>query len=177
MITPDTKDWTWVLHRPCPDCGFDTPAVVREEVAGLVRANAAAWVTLLSERPEAELRRRPAPEVWSDLEYACHVRDVFRLFHVRLRLMLDQDGPLFPNWNQDETAVAERYGEQDPALVAAELLPAAEQLAQGFESVSAEQWQRTGDRSDGARFTVESFARYLIHDPVHHLYDVTAAKG
>ena len=22
-IAPDTKDWTWVLQRPCPDCGFD----------------------------------------------------------------------------------------------------------------------------------------------------------
>jgi hypothetical protein len=31
----------------------------------------------------------------------------------------------------------------------------------------------TGARSDGAQFTVESFARYFIHDPIHHLYDVT----
>ncbi|PVY29285.1 hypothetical protein C7458_10631 [Williamsia muralis] len=22
-IVPDTKNWTWVLERPCPDCGFD----------------------------------------------------------------------------------------------------------------------------------------------------------
>ena len=21
-IIPDTKDWTWVLQRPCPECGF-----------------------------------------------------------------------------------------------------------------------------------------------------------
>ena len=36
--------------------------------------------------------------------------------------------------------------------------------------------QRTGRRSDGAHFTVETFARYFIHDPVHHLYDVTRAR-
>jgi hypothetical protein len=42
--------------------------------------------------------------------------------------------------------------------------------------VSAGQWQRTGRRSDGAHFTVETFARYFIHDPVHHLYDVTSAR-
>jgi hypothetical protein len=29
-------------------------------------------------------------------------------------------------------------------------------------------------RSDGSRFTVESLARYSIHDPVHHLADVGA---
>ncbi|GAA0667759.1 DinB family protein [Kitasatospora atroaurantiaca] len=176
MITPDTKDWTWVLQRACADCGLDTPSVVREDVPAMVRANAASWVALLTERSAEELRRRPSPEVWSDLEYACHVRDVFRLFDFRLELMLTQDGPRFPNWNQDETAVAERYGEQDPAEVAVDLAAGAEQLASSFEAVSGEQWQRTGDRSDGARFTVESFARYLIHDPVHHLFDVTGEK-
>lgn len=139
----------------------------------MVRANADSWVARLAELPDARLRRRPRPEVWSDLEYACHVRDVFRLFAVRLDLMLTQDDPLFANWNQDETAVAEQYGTQDPAVVAVELAEAAERLAQAFEAVSGEQWQRTGNRSDGARFTVESFARYLIHDPVHHLFDVT----
>ena len=27
-------------------------------------------------------------------------------------------------------------------------------------------------RFDGARFTVESFGRYVLHDPVHHVWDV-----
>ncbi|WP_371481309.1 DinB family protein [Kitasatospora sp. NBC_00315] len=171
-ITPDGKDWTWVLERACPDCGLDTPSVAREDVAGLVRANAASWSALLADE-DAVLRRRPRPDVWSALEYACHVRDVYRLFDVRLNLMLDQDAPLFPNWDQDETAVAERYGEQDPKIVAADLAEAAGILAAGFDGVAGEQWQRTGTRGDGARFTVESFARYLIHDPLHHLYDVT----
>jgi hypothetical protein len=39
--------------------------------------------------------------------------------------------------------------------------------------VRGDQWQRTGNRSDGKRFTVESFARYMMHDPVHHLWDVS----
>jgi hypothetical protein len=42
--------------------------------------------------------------------------------------------------------------------------------------VTGDQWQRTGNRSDGARFTVETFARYFAHDPVHHLYDVTGRR-
>ncbi|MBV2154165.1 DinB family protein [Kitasatospora sp. SUK 42] len=175
MIVPDTKDWTWVLERPCPDCGLDTPAVVAADVAAMVRDNARSWLAVLAGDGE-ELRRRPSAEVWSGLEYACHVRDVFRLFLVRLDLMLGQEDPLFPNWNQDETAVAERYGEQRPQVVAGELEEAAEALATAFESVAGEQWARTGNRSDGARFTVESFARYLIHDPVHHLYDVTGER-
>ncbi|WP_033215800.1 DinB family protein [Kitasatospora phosalacinea] len=177
MITPDTKDWTWVLERSCADCGLDTAAVAFEAVPGMIRANAAAWVALLDGADAGDgLRERPAPGVWSPLEYACHVRDVFRLFDVRLRLMLAEDGPLFANWDQDATAVEERYAEQDPAVVAAELASGAEKLALSFASVPPADRQRTGNRSDGARFTVESFARYLIHDPVHHLYDVTGQK-
>jgi hypothetical protein len=56
--------------------------------------------------------------------------------------------------------------------VAIELMSAAGTLATRFDSVLGDQWGRTGLRSDGARFDIESFARYLIHDPVHHLHDV-----
>jgi hypothetical protein len=101
------------------------------------------------------------------------VRDVFLIFRTRLQLMLDQDDPIFPNWNQDETALIERYSEQDPVVVAPQLLDAADLLAADFARLTDQQWLRRGRRSDGAHFTVESFARYLIHDPVHHLYDVT----
>ena len=168
-IIPDTKDWTWVLHRPCPECGFDTRTLAREEIATRLRDNAARWEPVLR-RPD--VRQRPAPGVWSPLEYACHMRDVFTLYDYRLGLMLNQDDPLYPNWDQDETAVAGRYGEQDPEQVLAELRATAAALADHFDLVRDEQQQRPGRRSDGAVFTVETFARYFIHDPVHHLHDV-----
>ena len=139
----------------------------------MIMANAAAWQPAL----EGDARTRPEPDKWSPLEYACHVRDVFRLYDQRLELMLSQNDPLFPNWDQDETAIADRYGEQDPAEVAAALRQAAFAIAGRFEGVTGEQWQRTGTRSDGARFTVETFARYFVHDPVHHLYDVTGQRA
>jgi len=173
-IEPDAKDWTWVLSRPCPECGLDTRSFDREAIAGMIRVNAAAWPDVLA--PADAARRRPAPEKWSALEYGCHVRDVLRLYDQRLEMMLSQDGPRYPNWDQDATAVADRYGEQDPAVVAAELGQAAEAIATRFESVAGDQWLRTGLRGDGAHFTVETFGRYFIHDPVHHLYDVTGIR-
>ena len=125
-IAPDTKDWTWVLQRRCPECGYVASATTRPAVPGLIRENAAAW--------EAALLRR--------------------------------------NWDQDATAVADQYQDQDPGVVSGQLTEAAHRIARRFAGLTDAQWERTGSRSDGARFTVDSFARYLIHDPVHHLHDV-----
>ncbi len=168
-IIPDTKDWTWVLERPCPECGFDASGLSGTDVPSILRANAAAWPAVLR---RTDVAVRPDETTWSPLEYAAHVRDVFRTFHTRLGLMLDQDDPLFPNWDQDETAVAERYNEQDPAVVSAELLESAERLAAAFGSVPDDSWQRPGRRGDGASFTVATLGKYLVHDPIHHLWDV-----
>lgn len=171
----DDKDWTWVLGRRCPECGFEAAAFPRERVGDMVRANAEEWVALLAEGGDRFVER-PADDVWSGLEYACHVRDVCRLYDYRLHLMLDHDDPDFPNWDQDTTAVEDRYGEQSPPAVVDDLVAAAAVLAAGFDAVAADAsgatWRRTGNRGDGKSFTVESFARYMIHDPVHHVWDV-----
>ena len=82
-IAPDEKDWTWVLERPCGECGFDARSIELGVVAAMILDNA------------------------------------------ELRLMLDSDDPLYPNRVQDETAIAERYDEQDPVIVAGELVAAA----------------------------------------------------
>jgi hypothetical protein len=168
-ITPDTKDWTWVLTRPCAECGFDAGSVAFEDIPRLIRENAGRWAPVLG---RADATVRPDDHTWSALEYAAHVRDVFRIFTTRLGLMLAQDNPLFPNWDQDATAISERYNEQDPATVADELAEAAESAADAFSSVRPEDRQREGRRSDGAVFTVETLGQYFIHDPVHHLHDV-----
>jgi len=162
-----------VLGRPCPECGLDTQSFSREEIPVMIRANAAAWRAPLAAPGAAH---RPKPDRWSALEYGCHVRDVFRLYDYRLGLMLTEDDPLYPNWDQDETAVADDYASQNPDVVADELALSAEALAASFAALTGERWLRPGRRSDGASFTVETFARYLMHDPIHHLHDVTGVQ-
>jgi hypothetical protein len=167
---PDDKDWTWVLDAPCPDCGYDAASVPMQEFGARSLAAAAVLRAALT-RDDA--RERPSPTVWSPLEYGCHVRDVLVLFRERLRLMLDEDDPLFANWDQDETALAERYWNQSPVVVSAELESAAVAMAAAIESVRTDQMTRPGRRSNGSTFTIDSLIRYFLHDLVHHAHDVT----
>jgi hypothetical protein len=168
-VQPDTKDWTWVLTRPCPECGFDAASVHHTQVAGHIHGDAADWVRRLG---KAGVRIRPKPGVWSTLEYGCHVRDVHRIFNHRVQLMLDEDEPQFPNWDQDETAIADDYASQDPARVATELFDAASVVADTYANVPADAWSRRGLRSNGSEFTIATISIYHLHDIVHHAYDV-----
>lgn len=168
-IEPDTKDWTWVLDTACPDCGLVAGDVPATEIAHRVQADLPRWSSVL-ERPDA--RDRPGPTTWSPTEYACHVRDVHVLFAQRVGSMLDQDDPVFAGWDQDETAVADDYASQDPAVVARQLVSAGEAMVEVLEAVPPQAWDRAGSRSDGAQFTVATLSRYYLHDIVHHLHDV-----
>jgi hypothetical protein len=171
-IVPDDKDWTWVLERVCPECGFDTQQVDRADLAGRIERTTVAWQDVLR-RPD--VRERPDDGTWSPLEYACHVRDVHRVYAGRVGRMLAEDDPYYENWDQDATAIDQRYGEQDPAQVAHELAEAGATLGALFAGVEGAGWSRTGRRSDGAAFTVDSIGRYYLHDLEHHLWDVTGS--
>ncbi len=170
----DGKDWTWVTERACPECGFDPRTLRREDIGAVLRETATRWATVLD---SGEVRTRPAPAVWSPLEYGCHCRDVYLLFFQRAAMMLDQLDPVFENWDQDSTAVQNRYWETDPVQVIAQIETAAGASADLFAGVRKEQWPRTGRRSNGSVFTVESLGRYFVHDIVHHLSDVGAAPA
>jgi DinB family protein len=169
-ITPDTKDWTWVLTRPCPECGFDPATVHPTDVADQIRGDAADWVHRLN-APGAADRR--VPTVWSILEYGCHVRDVHRIFNHRVRLMLTEDDPQFANWDQDETATADDYASQQPVTVATELFDAASVVADTYANVPADAWSRRGLRSNGSEFTIATISIYHLHDVLHHAHDVS----
>lgn len=170
-IEPDTKDWTWVLERPCPDCGFDPAQVDFSTLGEDILWLTPRWQDRLA-RPDA--RTRPAPDVWSPTEYAAHVRDVHRVFDQRFEQLLTQDDPLFANWDQDAAAIEGDYASLSPDVVSVELATAAGAVASRLNPITPDQLDRPGRRSNGSIFTVETLGRYYFHDLVHHLHDVGA---
>src|SRR5215203_3389342 len=137
---PDTKDWTWTLTRRCEQCGLSAGEIDPADFAERAFVAAEEWVQILRSSPA--VTARPQPDVWSPLEYGAHVRDVYRLFDARLVQMLTEDNPTFAYWNQDETAINERYREQDPEVVADELEAAAQGFVVRIHSLTAEQYRR-----------------------------------
>ncbi|GAB2510937.1 DinB family protein [Nocardia heshunensis] len=188
-IVPDAKDWTWVLERTCAECGFVPEDTVFEAVPGVTRDSAARLAVAL-QRPDAA--QRPDDSTWSTLEYAAHVRDVCRIFTHRLDIARaggarpgpviaaydttvtvgDNGIPMFANWDQDATALAADYSAAETAVVAVELADAAETAARAFEAVPVAERDKAALRSNGSAFTIDSMARYFLHDLVHHVHDV-----
>jgi len=170
-IPPDTKDWTWVLTRECPECHESVGQIEVAQMPAIIRDTVPRWRTALA-APDATVR--PAATVWSPLEYGAHVRDVESVFLARLRLMLGEDGARFADWDQDAAAVQGGYAGLDPSEVAHDLETGAEELAAAVEALTPEQEERRGVRSNGSHFTVRTLLQYFLHDTLHHLHDVKA---
>jgi hypothetical protein len=121
------------------------------------------------------LRRRPSREVWSPLEYLCHVRDVFLIQRDRAVLALIEDRPSFPRMYRDERVEVLRYAEQSPGEVGhRELDVAAILVGRVFSELSAEEWQRPliYNYPEPAEHDLAWLARHTVHEGEHHLFDI-----
>lgn len=165
-------DWTWVLERQCPQCLSDVNDAHRDQLAARVRVVGGAWRELLNRGKVVQMLRDDDDRTWTPLQYGCHVRDVFDRFEDRARLMLKKrKTQTFSDWDQEQEAIKSDYASQDPAKVAYTLASNAGKYADLLDRVHGEEWAKTGNRSDGATFTVESLTRYMLHDVEHHLWD------
>ncbi|WP_433319425.1 DinB family protein [Micromonospora chersina] len=159
----------------CDECLFVYSALGSGELPQRLRDVAARYPAALYGVPDP--RRRPAPEVWSPLEYACHVRDVFRVQGERLALALRVDEPEFPPMGRDELVVTERYNAQDPEVVLADLATAADGFAARFGALGEGELARTGVYPWPQREarTLRWLGRHTVHEAEHHLLDIRRA--
>jgi hypothetical protein len=156
----------------CDECGFVYSTVSAEDLPRRLEAAGSRYRAALAAIHDP--RRRPAPSVWSPLEYTCHVRDVLRVQGERLALALRADNPEFVPMGREERATLDAYNAQDPQTVLTELTEAANDLARVFGTLSPSQWSRTGIYNWP---TVESrtllwLGRHTVHELEHHLMDL-----
>ena len=159
-------------HERCEACGFDGGRYDDGELLDALRSLGPRWQALLAESG-AELRRRPAPEVWSALEYAAHSRDITALHAYGVEQALTLDEPVFPDIAGDELidAAAATYAELAPGDVGDALATHAGRLAQLAADAPRDHWSR-GLTVGDSRSDVRRLLEHALHDSLHHLDDV-----
>jgi hypothetical protein len=160
----------------CEECGFAYASVSGADAPAAIRAFGRRYRAPLTrflpgEDGDALIRRRPAPDTWSALEYAAHLRDVFANFDRWIRQTLAEDRPMLEGPGPDQLAADGRYNEDDPVAVVDALAANAERLAATFETVPDDGWDRIGIRRDQER-TVLWTAQHAVHEGNHHLLDI-----
>ena len=163
----------------CEECGFDGDSLSPADTTTALRAFARRYRAPLTrflpgEDGDAIVRQRPDAATWSALEYACHVRDVFDVYAVRVQRTLMEDTPTFESMGRDERARNDRYNEQDPGAVADQLAGNAERLAGLLDDVDANGWERSAVNPypEPAPRTLLWMARHVVHEGSHHLLDI-----
>ncbi|HMG27110.1 MAG TPA: DinB family protein [Acidimicrobiia bacterium] len=158
----------------CTECGFVYDDVSRDDVGRRLVALTTRYRDVLVDEDPDVLRAHPLPDVWSALEYACHMRDVYRVQRERVLLALSEEQPAFAPMRRDERVGDERYNEQDPGQVAQEIDDAAASLARTLESLDDGDWRRTGIYNYPERRvrTIEWIGRHTVHEGEHHARDI-----
>lgn len=162
----------------CAECGFvydpaDVPRTSRR-----TREFAAEISGILSRGGDgADLLSRRSPEVWSPLEYGCHMRDV--LLVQRERVLSALRVPRFEcvPMGRDERVEHDGYAEQEPADVARQLTDAAAMFGRvldRLDRLDAGAWDREVlyPYPDPTPRTLGWVALHTAHEAQHHLGDI-----
>ena len=158
----------------CAECGFDYGALEQSRLAGEITQQAALLASITTRSSTRTLRTRSRPDVWSPLEYACHVRDVLEVQRLRVREATTTQRPVFSSMRREELLAERRYNESDPAAVAQDVVTGATVLADLLDSLTPPEWAAEGIYNfptTQAR-SVEWIARHTVHEVVHHLRDL-----
>ncbi len=136
--------------------------------------SAAAWRGFLMQADETYLRTNPAPGIFSPMQYGAHVRDILQVYGDRILIMLEEDSPVFPQFNPDERVWA-GYNRLGRSELADDLEAQAGRLVTILGGLQPAQWSLTMTRDGGGdgvyRFTVAGLASYAVHEAHHHLLD------
>jgi DinB family protein len=156
----------------CDECGFVYDLSEAPEAGPTVVAFAGRFADLLGS-PGVDLRTRRRSEVWSPLEYACHVRDVLLVQRERVLAARRVDRPVATPMGRDERVDHDGYAEQDPAAVSRQLADAAALFANVLARLGPGDWDRTmaytyPQRTDRP---VRWVAVHSVHEMRHHLLD------
>jgi hypothetical protein len=157
----------------CEVCGFSydldragaVPADLHERVAE---------IAAILRDGDVDLRTRRQPDVWSPLEYGCHLRDMLLVQRERVLAARRTDRPDCPPMGRDERVAHDGYAEQEPEGVARQLADAAQLFGHVLDLLGASDWDRTVvyHYPDTHERSLRWVAVHTLHEAQHHLLDI-----
>jgi hypothetical protein len=158
----------------CAECGFDGRKWSDAAAVSVISDLPGRWSDAVAGLTDADLQRRPIPTMWSIAEYVNHVREV--LFGMRFLLDtavsdsgVDLGQPPEPTFEPEARAI-------DIDVALAGLSREAQQLSGALAGTPPAAWTAmvivSGDALD-----LHWIARHGVHDPTHHLRDVSRLRA
>jgi hypothetical protein len=170
------EGWQWARAQSdrCPQCGHHPAAMEQDSLGTQLMESAGLWRIFLLETDDSYLRTVPAPGIFSPMQYGAHVRDILRVYGDRILIMLEEDSPVFPQFNPEES-VWDGYNRLGREELAEDLEAQAQRLATILGKLEPDQWSLAMVRDGGTdgvyTFTVAGLASYAVHEAHHHLLD------
>lgn len=155
------------------ECGFEYDLSLAPTAAAAIRDTAAELADVLG-HDAADLRPRRRADIWSPLEYGCHVRDVLLVQRERVLAARRMDRPSFDPMGRDERVDHDGYAEQEPSDVARQLTDAAEMFANVLERLPSTDLDRTVmyNYPRPSERSLRWVGVHTLHEVRHHLMDI-----
>jgi hypothetical protein len=157
----------------CDDCGFGWGELPTTSFGSALRALNERYAERLA-TDEDRLRRRPAPDVWSPFEYACHVRDMLWAQRERVYLALVENRPGFARMYRDERVDLARYADESLADLRADLDVVFRHMVVALTGRAVEDWARplVYNYPGPEQHDLAWMGRHTVHECEHHLVDI-----
>ena len=116
------------------------------------------------------------PGEWSARQIAHHLADSESMSYVRLRKLLAEENTIIYAYDENVWASQVWYqGPIDQSLIV--LKAVRESSLTLIESMTEEQWQRSGWHNEAGHYTMEYWLRAYAHHPHEHADQIRRARG
>jgi hypothetical protein len=162
----------------CADCDFNYDLKQASAAGDRIRELVAEVGALLLDG-EIDTRARPRRDVWSSLEYGCHIRDVLLVQRERVLGARRVSGADCASMGREERVDHDGYNEQESADVARQLADAALLFSNVLARLTADDWDRTVvyNYPEVYERSLRWVAVHTVHDVQHHLLDIRRQTG
>jgi hypothetical protein len=150
--------------------------VERQRLIHQYRDGYRAVIAALANVTDAELDKRPAQDAWTAREVVHHLADSETTSYVRLRKVLAEDDAIIHGY--DEALFAKRLHYDRPIEPSLAVMKAVRDSSlQLLESLTPEDWSRTGTHSESGAYSVEEWVRIYASHPHDHAEQIRRVRA